>query len=102
MENKEDPAPADPASSKYHYEQRCLRLEGELHDADRKNRHLLDEIVQLKRALSEDRTETLLTHQQEIAEAKEAHRNNFDRLKCIIPNEHPHHDRRAFFHVLIR
>ena len=81
MENKEDPAPAGPANPKDHYEQRCLRLEGELHDADRKNRHLLDEIVQLKRALSEDRTETLLTHQQEIAEIKETHRNEVDRLK---------------------
>lgn len=40
MENGEDQVPAGQASPEDHYGQRCLRLEGELQDSDRKNRHL--------------------------------------------------------------
>jgi hypothetical protein len=64
-----------------HYRDRCGRLEGELHDADRKLRLQVDEIMQLKRDLSKDRTETLLSHQKEISELKEAHRLEAERLK---------------------
>src|SRR6056297_1270435 len=64
-----------------HYRERCSRLEGELHDSDRKIRLQVDEIMQLKRELSQDRTETLLSHQKEISELKEAHRNDIERLK---------------------
>lgn len=64
-----------------HYRERCSRLEGELHDSDRKIRLQVDEIMQLKRELSKDRTETLLTHQKEISEIKEAHRNEIELLK---------------------
>lgn len=64
-----------------HYQTRCNRLEGELHDADRKIRQQVDEIMQLKRELSEDRTETLLTHQKELSDQKESHRNENERLK---------------------
>ena len=66
-----------------YYQQRALRLEGELHDADRKIRQLVDEIMGLKRQLSEDKTATLLTHQKELADLKESHRNEIDRLKEI-------------------
>ncbi|MGK7371011.1 MAG: hypothetical protein ACNS64_12425 [Candidatus Halalkalibacterium sp. M3_1C_030] len=66
---------------------RVLRLEGELHDADRKIRQLVDEIVGLKRELSEDKTATLLTHQKELADQKESHRNEIDRLKEIHRQE---------------
>ncbi|MDZ7692060.1 MAG: hypothetical protein U5K69_13170 [Balneolaceae bacterium] len=64
-----------------YYQQRALRLEGELHDADRRIRQLVDEIMGLKRQLSEDKTATLLTHQKELADQKESHRNEVDRLK---------------------
>ncbi|MCW9709038.1 hypothetical protein [Fodinibius salsisoli] len=66
-----------------YYQQRALRLEGELHDADRKIRQLVDEIMGLKRQLSEDKTATLLTHQKELGDLKESHRNEIDRLKEI-------------------
>jgi hypothetical protein len=68
-------------SSEQHYRDRCSRLEGELHDSDRKIRKQVDEIMQLKRELSADRTETLLSHQKELSEAKESHRNEIERLK---------------------
>jgi len=45
-------------SSTDYQQHRVLRLEGELHDADRKIRQLVDEIVGLKRELSEDKTAT--------------------------------------------
>ena len=64
-----------------HYRERCSRLEGELHDSDRKIRLQVDEIMQLKRELSKDRTETLLSHQKEISDLKEAHRMEIERLK---------------------
>jgi len=64
-----------------HYRERCSRLEGELHDSDRKIRLQVDEIMQLKRELSKDRTETLLSHQKEISDLKESHRLEVERLK---------------------
>jgi hypothetical protein len=64
-----------------HYRERCSRLEGELHDADRKIRLQVDEIMQLKRELSKDRTETLLSHQRELGDLKDSHRNEIERLK---------------------
>lgn len=64
-----------------HYRDRCSRLEGELHDADRRIRLQVDEIMQLKRELSKDRTETLLTHQKELSDLKESHRGEIERLK---------------------
>lgn len=70
-----------------YYQQRALRLEGELHDADRKIRQLVDEIMGLKRQLSEDKTATLLTHQKELADQKESHRNEVDRLKELHRGE---------------
>jgi exonuclease VII large subunit len=64
-----------------YYRERCSRLEGELHDTDRKVRLQVDEIMQLKRELSKDRTETLLSHQQQLSDLKDAHRNEIERLK---------------------
>jgi hypothetical protein len=64
-----------------HYRERCSRLEGDLHDSDRKIRLQVDEIMQLKRDLSKDRTETLLTHQNELSDVKDAHRTEVERLK---------------------
>ena len=64
-----------------HYRERCSRLEGDLHDSDRKIRLQVDEIMQLKRDLSKDRTETLLTHQKELSDLKDAHRSEVERLK---------------------
>ena len=64
-----------------HYRERCSRLEGELHDTDRKVRLQVDEIMQLKRELSKDRTETLLSHQQQLGDLKDSHRNEIERLK---------------------
>jgi len=64
-----------------YYSNRILRLEGELHDADRKIRQQVDEIMNLKRELAEDKTTTLLTHQKELGDLKESHRNEIDRLK---------------------
>jgi len=69
-----------------YYNNRILRLEGELHDADRKIRQQVDEIMTLKRELAEDKTATLLTHQKELADLKESHRNEIDRLKEIQRN----------------
>jgi hypothetical protein len=66
-----------------YYNNRIQRLEGELHDADRKIRQQVDEIMTLKRELAEDKTATLLTHQKELADLKESHRNEIDRLKEI-------------------
>jgi len=66
-----------------YYHNRILRLEGELHDADRKIRQQVDEIMTLKRELAEDKTTTLLTHQKELGDLKESHRNEIDRLKEI-------------------
>ncbi|MFH5832647.1 hypothetical protein [Halalkalibaculum sp. DA384] len=77
----QEPAAASRAAPENYYQQRALRLEGELHDADRKIRQLVDEIMGLKRQLSEDKTATLLTHQRELADLKESHRNEIDRLK---------------------
>ncbi|GEM_PF-867258 len=68
-----------PDNSFYH--NRILRLEGELHDGDRKIRQQVDEIMNLKRELAEDKTATLLTHQKELSELRETHRNDIDRLK---------------------
>jgi len=76
----EKPAAVDDSLAR-HYRERCSRLEGELHDADRKIRLQVEEIMQLKRELSKDRTETLLSHQKEISELKEAHRNETELLK---------------------
>lgn len=78
--NSEKPAFID-ESLVQHYRERCSRLEGELHDSDRKIRLQVDEIMQLKRELSKDRTETLLSHQKEISDLKEAHRIELERLK---------------------
>jgi len=64
-----------------HYRERCSRLEGELHDSDRKIRLQVDEIMQLKRELSKDRTETLLSHQKEMSDLKESNRMEIERLK---------------------
>jgi len=77
------PADANRTAPENYYQQRALRLEGELHDADRKIRQLVDEIMGLKRQLSEDKTATLLTHQKELGDLKESHRNEIDRLKEI-------------------
>ncbi|MEX2437772.1 MAG: hypothetical protein WD449_00800 [Candidatus Babeliales bacterium] len=77
---RKKPAMMDDSSSQ-HYRDRCSRLEGELHDADRKIRQQVDEIMQLKRELSKDRTETLLTHQKELSDLKESHNASIDRLK---------------------
>jgi hypothetical protein len=78
-----EPAAANRTAPENYYQQRALRLEGELHDADRKIRQLVDEIMGLKRQLSEDKTATLLTHQKELGDLKESHRNEIDRLKEI-------------------
>ena len=78
--DREKPATINDSSEK-HYRDRCNRLEGELHDSDRKIRKQVDEIMQLKRELSADRTATLLTHQKELSEAKESHRNEIERIK---------------------
>jgi hypothetical protein len=64
-----------------YYKNRCVMLEGELSDADRKNRQLIDEIVQLKREISQDKTGHLLAHQKELSDLKETHRNNIEALK---------------------
>jgi len=81
-----EPATNTTAPENY-YQQRALRLEGELHDADRKIRQLVDEIMGLKRQLSEDKTATLLTHQRELADQKESHRNEVDRMKELHRSE---------------
>ncbi|SMO92989.1 hypothetical protein [Fodinibius sediminis] len=78
-----EPAVDSRTAHENYYQQRALRLEGELHDADRKIRQLVDEIMGLKRQLSEDKTATLLTHQKELGDLKESHRNEIDRLKEI-------------------
>lgn len=79
------PSPAEknitPNTDNSFYRNRILRLEGELHDADRKIRQQVDEIMNLKRELAEDKTATLLTHQKELSELRESHRNEIDRLK---------------------
>ena len=75
------------STTENYHQQRALRLEGELHDADRKIRQLVDEIMGLKRQLSEDKTATLLTHQKELADQKESHRNEVDRLKELHRGE---------------
>lgn len=79
----QESATASRTAPENYYQQRALRLEGELHDADRKIRQLVDEIMGLKRQLSEDKTATLLTHQKELSDLKESHRNEIDRLKEI-------------------
>ena len=76
----EKPAVVDDSLAR-HYRERCSRLEGDLHDSDRKIRLQVDEIMQLKRDLSKDRTETLLTHQKELSDLKDAHRSEIERLK---------------------
>lgn len=76
----EKPAVVDDSLAR-HYRERCSRLEGDLHDSDRKIRLQVDEIMQLKRDLSKDRTETLLTHQKELSDLKDAHRTEIERLK---------------------
>jgi len=83
----DEPTPASKPTPENYYQQRALRLEGELHDADRKIRQLVDEIMGLKRQLSEDKTATLLTHQKELAEQKESHRNEVDRMKELHRGE---------------
>jgi len=74
------PAAVDDSLAR-HYRERCSRLEGDLHDSDRKIRLQVDEIMQLKRDLSKDRTETLLSHQKELSDLKDAHRSEVERLK---------------------
>jgi len=76
-----DTRPVVDDSLAQHYRERCSRLEGDLHDSDRKIRLQVDEIMQLKRDLSKDRTETLLTHQKELSDVKDAHRTEVERLK---------------------
>ena len=76
-----DKRPVVDDSLAQHYRERCSRLEGDLHDSDRKIRLQVDEIMQLKRDLSKDRTETLLTHQKELSDLKDAHRSEVERLK---------------------
>jgi len=87
----ETPGSTNTSASKYadsnYYNNRILRLEGELHDADRKIRQQVDEIMTLKRELAEDKTATLLTHQKELADLKESHRNEVDRLKELHRND---------------
>lgn len=70
-----------------YYQHRCHMLENELNDAERKARNLVDELLQVKRELSEDRTELLLKHQQEISNLKEEHRNQLDAQKEAFLNE---------------
>ncbi len=77
------PTGSSQSNDEGYYSNRILRLEGELHDADRKIRQQVDEIMTLKRELAEDKTTTLLTHQKELADLKESHRNEIDRLKEI-------------------
>ena len=77
----QDKRPMVDDSLAQHYRERCSRLEGDLHDSDRKIRLQVDEIMQLKRDLSKDRTETLLTHQKELSDMKDAHRSEIERLK---------------------
>lgn len=72
--------PVAPINESY-FQHRCHILENELNDAERKARNLVDELLQVKRELSEDRTGLLLQHQQEIAKLKEEHRNDIDEKK---------------------
>ena len=50
-----DKRPVVDVSLAQHYRERCSRLEGDLHDSDRKIRLQVDEIMQVKRDLSKDR-----------------------------------------------
>lgn len=75
--------PVAPINESY-FQHRCHILENELNDAERKARNLVDELLQVKRELSEDRTGLLLQHQQEIAKLKEEHRNDLDEKRKLF------------------
>ncbi|MDZ7660458.1 hypothetical protein [Fodinibius sp.] len=64
-----------------YYHERCLQLEGQLNDANRKNQQITDELFQARKDLSQDKTELLLAHQNEIARLKEESRDKVDGLK---------------------
>ncbi len=64
-----------------YYHERCLQLEGQLNDANRKNQQITDELFQARKDLSQDKTELLLAHQNEIARLKEEFRDKMDGLK---------------------
>jgi len=49
------------------------RLNGNLQEADRKNRELQDELFKAKRELSEGNTEVLLSHKEEIRKLEKEH-----------------------------
>lgn len=76
-------APSHPAYSiaSSYYQERCLQLEGQLNDANRKNQQVTDELFQARKDLSQDKTELLLAHQNEIAKLKEEFRDKLDGLK---------------------
>jgi len=66
-----------------YYHERCLQLEGQLNDANRKNQQITDELFQARKDLSQDKTELLLAHQNEIARLKEEFRDKLDGLKEV-------------------
>ena len=61
-----------------YYHERCLQLEGQLTDANRKIQQITDELFQARKDLSQDKTELLLAHQNEIARLKEEFRDKLD------------------------
>jgi hypothetical protein len=64
-----------------YYHERSLQLEGQLTDANRKIQQITDELFQARKDLSQDKTELLLAHQNEIARLKEEFRDKLDGLK---------------------
>ena len=66
-----------------YYKHRCLMLEKELGDVQNKNHQLSDELFKTRKELSEDRTELLLKHQNEVAQLKEDFRERLDSQKEV-------------------
>lgn len=73
--------PAQFSMAGNYYHERCLQLEGQLTDANRKIQQITDELFQARKDLSQDKTELLLAHQNEIARLKEEFRDKLDGLK---------------------
>jgi hypothetical protein len=66
-----------------YYQHRCLMLERELSDVQNKNHQLSDELFKTRKELSEDRTELLIKHQNEVAQLKEDFRERLDSHKEV-------------------
>lgn len=61
-----------------YYQQRCNILERELHEVQSKNRLLSEELFKARKELSDDRTELLLKHHNEVTKLKEDFRDKIE------------------------